>query len=67
MAPPNVPTPAENQQALDELVRLLDLEVIEVNMFRGVSTDEERVRVFGGQVAGQALSSLRYRYQERIL
>ena len=34
---------------------LLDLEVIEVNMFRGVSTDENRQRVFGGQVAGQAL------------
>ena len=28
---------------------------IEVNIFRGASTDEDRVRVFGGQVAGQAL------------
>ena len=36
-------------------VKLLDLEPIEVNMFRGVSPDEERQRVFGGQVAGQAL------------
>jgi acyl-CoA thioesterase-2 len=41
--------------ALDDLVGLLDLEVIEVNMFRGVSPDEKRQRVFGGQVAGQAL------------
>lgn len=41
--------------ALDDLVRLLDLEAIEVNIFRGISTDENRVRVFGGQVAGQAL------------
>ncbi len=51
----NIPSPEQNQQALDELVALLDLEVIEVNIFRGASTDEERVRVFGGQVAGQAL------------
>jgi acyl-CoA thioesterase II len=44
-----------NQQAVDDLIALLDLEVIEVNIFRGVSPDEERQRVFGGQVAGQAL------------
>ena len=41
--------------ALDDLVTLLDLEAIEVNIFRGVSPDESRQRVFGGQVAGQAL------------
>ena len=41
--------------ALDDLVDLLDLEPIEVNLFRGVSPDENRQRVFGGQVAGQAL------------
>ncbi|MFZ9628830.1 MAG: acyl-CoA thioesterase [Ilumatobacteraceae bacterium] len=41
--------------ALDDLVSLLDLEAIEVNIFRGVSPDENRQRVFGGQVAGQAL------------
>ena len=41
--------------ALDELVNLLDLEAIEVNLFRGRSPDESRQRVFGGQVAGQAL------------
>jgi acyl-CoA thioesterase-2 len=40
---------------LDDLVALLDLEAIEVNIFRGVSPDENRQRVFGGQVAGQAL------------
>jgi acyl-CoA thioesterase II len=40
---------------LDELVELLDLERLEVNLFRGVSPDDERHRVFGGQVAGQAL------------
>jgi acyl-CoA thioesterase-2 len=42
-------------KALDDLVDLLDLEPIEVNIFRGVSPDDERQRVFGGQVAGQAL------------
>jgi acyl-CoA thioesterase-2 len=44
-----------SQDAVDALCRLLDLEPIEVNIFRGVSPDEERQRVFGGQVAGQAL------------
>jgi len=43
------------QCSLDDLIKLLDLEVIEVNIFRGVSPDESRQRVFGGQVAGQAL------------
>lgn len=42
-------------EALDDLITLLDLEAIEVNLFRGVSPDENRVRVFGGQVAGQSL------------
>ena len=41
--------------ALAGLLDLLDLEPIEVNIFRGRSPDEERQRVFGGQVAGQAL------------
>jgi acyl-CoA thioesterase II len=43
------------QSALDALVTLLALEPIEVNIFRGRSPDENRQRVFGGQVAGQAL------------
>jgi acyl-CoA thioesterase-2 len=42
-------------KALDQLLDLLDLEQIEVNIFRGRSPDERRQRVFGGQVAGQAL------------
>jgi acyl-CoA thioesterase-2 len=40
---------------LDTLLDLLDLEQIEVNIFRGRSPDETMQRVFGGQVAGQAL------------
>jgi len=42
-------------EALDKLLVLLDLEPIEENIFRGNSPKEERQRVFGGQVAGQAL------------
>jgi acyl-CoA thioesterase-2 len=41
--------------ALDDLIELLDLEELEVNIFRGRSPQEQRQRVFGGQVAGQAL------------
>lgn len=43
------------QPVLDRLVALLDLERIEDNIFRGVSPVASPVRVFGGQVAGQAL------------
>ena len=43
-------------KALDAVVELLNLEQIEVNIFRGRSPEgERRQRVFGGQVAGQAL------------
>src|SRR5947209_10475272 len=42
-------------KALDDLIDLLDLDQIEVNIFRGRSPDERVQRVFGGQVAGQAL------------
>src|SRR5690349_24751487 len=42
---------------LDDVVRLLDVEELEVNIFRGRNPDEDRRRVFGGQVAAQALMS----------
>ena len=41
--------------ALNELMAILDLEKIELDIFRGRSPDETLQRVFGGQVAGQAL------------
>src|SRR5512142_2899125 len=41
--------------ALDRMVEILDLERVEVDIFRGRSPDESVQRVFGGQVAGQAL------------
>ena len=40
---------------LDRVVDLLNLEQIELNIFRGRSPSDRRQRVFGGQVAGQAL------------
>jgi acyl-CoA thioesterase-2 len=46
---------ARGQDVLDRLVARLDLERIEVNLFRGISPPESPSRVFGGQVAGQAL------------
>jgi acyl-CoA thioesterase-2 len=44
-------------EPLDELLSLLELETLEVNLFRGLSPDEDRQRVFGGQVAAQALTA----------
>ncbi len=41
--------------SIDEVLDLLDLEAIEVNLFRGVSPKDRWQRVFGGQVLGQAL------------
>ena len=57
------PSPATDRRcgpimskALDDVVDLLDLEQIELDIFRGRSpAGERRQRVFGGQVAGQAL------------
>lgn len=43
------------QLVVDGLVKLLDLEAIEQDIFRGVSPKVATQRVFGGQVAGQAL------------
>jgi acyl-CoA thioesterase-2 len=42
-------------EALSKLLSLLDLEEIDPNIYRGKNTNEKRPRVFGGQVAAQAL------------
>jgi acyl-CoA thioesterase-2 len=61
VTPPRIAGPVDTesvptgQVALDELVTLLDLERLELNLFRGVSPPHSPTRVFGGQVAGQAL------------
>src|SRR5947207_6753222 len=41
--------------AVQDLINLLDLEALEVNLFRGRSPQSSWQRVFGGQVLGQAL------------
>jgi acyl-CoA thioesterase II len=41
--------------AVQELIETLDLEPLEVNLFRGRSPQSRWQRVFGGQVIGQAL------------
>ncbi|MGH3713152.1 MAG: acyl-CoA thioesterase [Micromonosporaceae bacterium] len=43
------------QAAVDQLLKVLDLEPVEVNIFRGISPPVGQQRVFGGQVASQAL------------
>lgn len=43
------------EQVLQDLITVLDLETLEVNLFRGVSRDLGGRSVFGGQVIGQAM------------
>src|ERR1041384_6735840 len=50
----NTPTTATNT-AIADLLSILDLETLEVNMFRGHSPQTGWQRVFGGQATGQAL------------
>ena len=44
-------------QRLADLLALLELEQLEVDLFRGESRDIGAAQVFGGQVLGQALSA----------
>ena len=46
---------SDSRTVVDKLVDLLDLETLELNLFRGPTTDEPWSRVYGGQVLGQAL------------
>ena len=45
----------DGKKALDQVLTLLDLEMIEEDIFRGQSPEGRIQRVFGGQVLGQAL------------
>lgn len=51
---------------MDELTDILNLEAIEVNLFRGFSPKEERMRIFGGQVVAQALTAAYKTVEGRI-
>lgn len=50
-----------------DLVKLLDLEALEVNLFRGESRDIGSPQVFGGQVLGQALMAASRTVEGRIV
>jgi acyl-CoA thioesterase-2 len=52
--------------ALKSLIELLDLEELELNLFRGRSPQERSQRVFGGQVVGQALVAATRTVEGRI-
>ena len=52
---------------LADLVRLLDLERIEHNLFRGESRDIGSPQVFGGQVLGQALKAASATVEGRLV
>ena len=49
------PMGAGAKTPVEEVLDLLNLEQIEVNIFRGQSPADRMQRVFGGQVLGQAL------------
>jgi acyl-CoA thioesterase-2 len=52
---------------LADLLRLLELEQLEVNLFRGESRDIGAPQVFGGQVLGQALSAAAATVEGRVV
>ena len=51
---------------IQEVLELLDLEQIEVNIFRGNSPKDRWQRVFGGQVLGQALVAASRTVEQRV-
>src|SRR5215831_14834771 len=51
----NLTTGDTMASAVQDLIGILDLEPLEVNLFRGRSPQSSWQRVFGGQVLGQAL------------
>ncbi|RPH92410.1 MAG: acyl-CoA thioesterase II [Lysobacterales bacterium] len=53
-------------EAFAELLTLMQLEPLEVNLFRGVSRDIGTDRVFGGQVLAQALLAASLTVEERL-
>jgi acyl-CoA thioesterase II len=54
-------------QRLKDLLQLLELEQLEVNLFRGTSRDIGSPQVFGGQVLGQALSAAVATVENRVV
>jgi acyl-CoA thioesterase-2 len=54
-------------QRLADLLQLLELERLELNLFRGASRDIGSPQVFGGQVLGQALSAAAATVEQRMV
>ena len=54
-------------QRLSDVLGLLELEALEVNLFRGESRDIGSPQVFGGQVLGQALSAAAATVEDRVV
>src|SRR6516225_1759815 len=52
---------------LRDLLKLLELEPLEVNLFRGESRDIGSPQVFGGQVLGQALTAAAATVEGRVV
>src|SRR6185437_5341385 len=61
------PTREPVDPRIADLIRLLDLEPLEVNLFRGESRDIGSPQVFGGQVLGQALMAASRTVEGRIV
>ncbi|HSZ75050.1 MAG TPA: acyl-CoA thioesterase II [Rhizomicrobium sp.] len=59
-------TDTPEKTAIEEVLGLLDLEAIEVNIFRGLSPKDRMQRVFGGQVLGQALVAASRTVEARV-
>ena len=53
-------------QLLADLLVLLNLERLEVNLYRGASRDIGNPQVFGGQVLGQALMAATGTVEDRV-
>ena len=46
---------SDSNNTIEELISLMELEPLEVNLFRGESRDIGTSRVFGGQVLAQSI------------
>lgn len=54
------------RENVDDLIQLLDIEQIEVNLFRGYHSNLYGSHVFGGQVIGQALTAAYRTVEDRV-
>src|SRR3954447_11419783 len=61
-----MPLTETDANPVGQLIALLDLEAVEVNIFRGTSPQDRSQRVFGGQVLGQALVAATRTVEDRL-